>query len=77
MPTLKDKPETPELDPIVVELQERMRVLEAEVALLKQPADGRPHPRAYLKTFGTMPDNEATRDAERLGRAYRKRQPKC
>jgi hypothetical protein len=77
MPTLKDKPNPAAPDPLVVELQERMHVLEAEVTLLKQQVDGQPHPRAYLKTFGMMPDNEATREAERLGRAYRKRQPKC
>ena len=73
MPTLKDQPR-PTPDPLVAELQERVRVLEERVEKLA-PKSGTE--KRFMKSLGSVTDNEATREAERLGRAYRRRQPKC
>jgi hypothetical protein len=73
MATLKDKPK-PTPDPLVTELQERVRALEERVEELgsKPAAEKR-----FMKSLGSVTDNDATREAERLGRDYRRRQPKC
>ncbi len=61
------------------ELQDRITVLEQELAALKSTVGFlvREANAKMLGTFGTMPDDEVSREAERLGRAYRERQPKC
>jgi hypothetical protein len=74
MPTLKDKSRSSAPDPLVLELQERVRALEQR---LDELAPKLGTEKAFMKSFGSVTDNEATRDAERLGRAYRRRQPKC
>lgn len=56
------------------ELAERVARLERDVAVLKA---ARGPERRYMRTFGVMPDDEVSREAARLGAAYRKRQPKC
>ncbi|MBS0241657.1 MAG: hypothetical protein JSS20_05725 [Proteobacteria bacterium] len=56
-------------------LEKRVEELERQMAELRHHSDARSrHP---LETFGTVPDDGVTRDAERLGSAYRKRQKKC
>ena len=75
MPQVKDKLK-PALDPLVAALAERVRVLERAMAAITA-GHSEPSPRDYFNTSGTMPDDEATRDAERRGRAWRRRQGKC
>ena len=56
------------------ELAERVARLEREVAALKGDNGAS---RRYMRSFGVMPDDTVSREAVRLGAAYRKRQPKC
>jgi hypothetical protein len=60
-------------------LADRVATLESELATLKATVSVliRQYNKPMLDTFGSMPDNETSREAERLGRAYRDRQPKC
>ena len=58
------------------DLEARVAALESEVASLKTVA--RPQDKkAYRNTFGAMPDDAISRDAEKLGRAYRRRRDAC
>jgi hypothetical protein len=61
------------------DLTARVADLEREVASLKRTLAlfVRDANRKMLGTFGSMPDDEASREAERLGREWRERQPKC
>jgi hypothetical protein len=61
------------------DLTVRVADLEREVASLKRTLAlfVRDSNRKMLGTFGSMPDIEASREAERLGREWRERQPKC
>jgi hypothetical protein len=60
--------------PSATDLAERVARLERDVATLKRDRDDE---RGYRRTFGVMPDDELSREAARLGAAYRRRQPKC
>ena len=56
-------------------LEERVEQLERKVAdLSKQVLDLRTPSKNWLRTVGSMPDDELTREAERLGQGYRKQQ---
>ncbi len=70
---------TPISPPNAAELADRVATLERELAVLKSTVAVlvRETNAKMLSTFGTIPDDEISRDAERLGRAYRERQPKC
>lgn len=57
-----------ELRPLI----DRITALEREVAELKASKYATEKP--YMRSFGNVPDDEITRDAERLGRAWRTRQ---
>ena len=72
MPQLKDKSKaSPDL--LIAELRERVRLLEDRVdALTDAPGTSK----RYMKSFGTVTDNEVTRDAEQLGQAYRNVDPR-
>jgi hypothetical protein len=61
------------------DLTVRVADLEREVASLKRIVAlfVKDSNRKMLGTFGSIPDDEVSRDAERLGREYRERQPKC
>jgi cell division protein FtsB len=61
------------------ELTARVADLEREVASLKSSLASmvREANRKMLGTVGSMPDDEVSREAERLGREWRERQPKC
>ena len=61
-----------ELADRVETLERELSVLKAQVALLTRAKNA-----AMLDTFGALQDDEMSRDAERLGREYRDRQPKC
>ena len=64
-------------------LAERVEALEREVAELKRVMSvgrasiGEPGPDDWKLTFGRFKDDPTYEEAERLGRAYRRRQPKC
>jgi hypothetical protein len=63
-------------------LSERVAELEADVAELKKlvrPRSDAPEPAndAWRETFGAFKDDPIYEDVVRLGRAWRKRQPKC
>lgn len=74
MPQAKDKPKPAAPDPIVVELQERVRVLEQQVAALtaaKQPE----HPNAWIgRIAGRYADDPEYDKAVALGATWRKRE---
>ena len=53
-------------------LERELSVLKARFAMLTRVRNA-----AMLDTFGAIPDDEMSREAERLGREYRDRQPKC
>jgi hypothetical protein len=55
-------------------LEHRIAVLEREVARLKGEKYANEKP--YLKTAGVLADSKIAQEAERLGRAWRKRQNK-
>jgi hypothetical protein len=56
-------------------LEERVEELERKVAdLAAQALDLRPCQKDWLRTVGSMTDDEMAREAERLGRAYRQQQ---
>jgi hypothetical protein len=56
-------------------LEERVEGLEKKVAELSaQVLELRPIKKDWRRTVGCMPDDEMTREAERLGREYRKQQ---
>jgi hypothetical protein len=74
MPQVKEK--SKQIDALIADLRDRVVALENEVADLKAQPKSTSGAREYLKSFGTVPDDETTRDAERLGRNYRRRQPK-
>ena len=73
MPTIKERPSRAEFEQRSSEIEERVLRLEKQVAGLK----GSNGMKSFLETFAQMPDNETAHEAERLGRAYRRRQPKC
>jgi hypothetical protein len=75
MAQLKDKSK-PAPEPSLAKLRERVRALEKRVEELAENHESAA-PKRYMKSFGMISDDEVTRDAERLGRAYRRRQPKC
>ena len=56
------------LEKRVEELEKKVAELSAEVLRL------RPIKKDWRRTVGCMPDDEITREAERLGREYRKQQ---
>ncbi len=59
-------------------LEERLQALEKDVADLKSAReDDAPGRNAWLNTLGRFKDDPLFDEALRLGRAYRKRQPKC
>lgn len=65
-------------------LAKRIETLELEVDELKQQLKrsvaapiGQPHPDAWKSTFGQFKDDPGYDEVVRLGRAYRRRQPKC
>ncbi len=56
-------------------LEKRVEELEKKIAELSaQVLDLRPPMKDWRRTVGSMPDDEVTREAERLGREYRKQQ---
>lgn len=56
-------------------LERRVEDLEKQVAALSQQVlDLRPRKKDWRRTVGAQPDDEMTREAERLGREYRKQQ---
>ena len=55
-------------------LEERVATLEQLVAHLLQTTAPGERPKDWRRTVGYMPDDEITREAERLGREYRKQQ---
>lgn len=75
MPQLKDKPKSAARADALCQLVDRIAALEQEMATMKA-ANARRYAieKPYLKSAGMLPDDEITRDAERLGRAWRKRQ---
>jgi hypothetical protein len=56
----------------VADLEREVASLKRTLALFVKDAN-----RKMLGTFGSVTDNDATREAERLGREWRERQPKC
>jgi hypothetical protein len=59
---------TPTLEQRVEELEKKFTELSAQVLKL------RPDTKDWRRTVGSLPDDELTRDAERLGREYRQQQ---
>ena len=56
-------------------LEKRVEELEKKVAELSaQVLDLRPARKDWRRTVGSLPDDELTREAERLGREYRQQQ---
>jgi hypothetical protein len=56
-------------------LEKRVEELESKVAELSaQVLHLQPPRKDWRRTVGSMPDDEITREAERLGREYRKQQ---
>jgi len=56
-------------------LEERVEYLEKEFAELRaQILNLKERKKDWRSTFGTLEDDEITRDAERLGREYREQQ---
>ena len=56
-------------------LEKRVEELEKKVSdLTAQVLELRPRKKDWRRTVGSMPDDEITREAERLGREYRKQQ---
>ncbi len=56
-------------------LEKRIEDLEKRVAALsEQVLDLRPVKKDWRRMVGCMPDDDITREAERLGREYRKQQ---
>lgn len=59
-------------------LEERLQALEKDVADLKNALDvNAPGRNSWLNSLGRFKDDGLFDEALRLGRAYRKRQPKC
>jgi hypothetical protein len=66
-------------------LSDRVTELEREIAELRDEVRGkhqeslarRPHKDAWKRTIGAFKDDPFYDDMVRLGRAWRKRQPKC
>lgn len=61
-------------------LSKRVAALEAQVAELKQLEANRPQPvraKDWRRTVGMFADDPTYDEALRLGRAWRRRQPKC
>jgi hypothetical protein len=57
-------------------LEKRVEELEKKVAELSAQVLGlQPREKDWLGTFGSLPDDELTREAQRLGREYRQQQP--
>ncbi len=55
--------------------EKRVEELERKVAELSaQVLDLRPSRKDWHRTIGSLPDDEITREAERLGREYRQQQ---
>ena len=74
MPTTKTKP-APQTSASV---EQRLRLLEAEVARLKSAARAPKTNIAWVERIaGSFIDDADYKEAARLGRAYRRRQPKC
>jgi hypothetical protein len=56
-------------------LEKRVEELEKKVAELSAQVLGlQPRLKDWRRTFGTLPNDEITREAERLGRKYRQQQ---
>jgi hypothetical protein len=56
-------------------MEQRVEELERRISeLTKQVLNLRPANKDWRSTVGSMPDDEMTREAERLGREYRKQQ---
>ena len=71
-------------DRMMAKLASRIEALEKEVAECKQLLDqiardpaGQPLPNAWQSTVGRFKDDPTHEEAVKLGRAWRKRQPKC
>lgn len=65
-----------------VPIEARIETLEREIQALKEalgnkPGDGKPGPNDWMKSFGRFKDDPTFDEAVRLGRAWRRRQPKC
>lgn len=59
-------------------IEERLQALEKDVSDLKNTLDVNvPGRNAWLNSLGRFKDDPLFDEALRLGRAYRKRQPKC
>jgi len=52
-------------------LEDRVDELEKKIAELSAVVGGKPRKKDWLGTVGTWPDDEVSREAERLGREYR------
>ena len=56
-------------------LEQRVEELERRISeLTEQVLNLRPVKKDWRRTVGSMPEDEMTREAERLGREYRKQQ---
>ena len=57
-------------------LEERVKALEEKIAELEAARIPglKPVKKDWLSTFGSIPDDESSREAERLGREYREAQ---
>jgi hypothetical protein len=75
MSTIKDKPIPAAHDEAI---DRRLRALEAEVARLKSAAKAPKTNIAWVERIaGSFIDDADYKEAMRLGRVYRRRQPKC
>ena len=52
-------------------IEQRVDELEKRVAELGAVVGAKPRKKDWLATVGTLPDDEISREAERLGREYR------
>lgn len=52
-------------------LEKRLDEIEKRVAELRAIVGARPHRKDWLATVGTLPDDELSREADRLAREYR------
>jgi hypothetical protein len=58
-------------NPMPQTLEKRVDTLEKRVRELAAAVDAKPSKKDWLATVGTWPDDQISRDAERLGREYR------
>ena len=56
----------------IAEIEKRLTALEQEIAQLRQVRDAKPHPAQVLERIhGTFENDEAFREATRLGKKWR------